>query len=155
MAEPKSTITPSQVATVFESVFVDKMCVEPSKIGLDKNTYTEVGMDSLDTLEVVMELERKFRVKISDKQASLLYRTSLYNFLNVFVKVLVEYNYLTNPDASIVMTQYAKLLRQKTDKIVNDPQNPAMTAPKSLLEEYQKSLKHTQELEKQIKQYQK
>ena len=156
MAQTTATMKPVEVAKIFESVFMDKMCVSPAEIGLNKNVLTEVGMDSLDSLDVIMELEKKFKVKIPDKESSLLAGSSIYEFLEAFLRSLIIDKRLKIADASIVRTQYAKLLKPTKNAIVSQYTDKYMgSVPKSLLDEYEKSVAHTKELAKKIAQYQK
>ncbi|SAM08566.1 hypothetical protein [Absidia glauca] len=43
--------------------------VDQSKVALDANFVTDLGLDSLDTVEVVMAIEEDFSVEIPDKEA--------------------------------------------------------------------------------------
>ncbi|SAM02038.1 hypothetical protein [Absidia glauca] len=43
--------------------------VDQSKVSLDANFVTDLGLDSLDTVEVVMAIEEDFSVEIPDKEA--------------------------------------------------------------------------------------
>ncbi|ORZ23038.1 acyl carrier protein-like protein [Absidia repens] len=43
--------------------------IDQSKVALDANFVTDLGLDSLDTVEVVMAIEEEFSVEIPDKEA--------------------------------------------------------------------------------------
>ncbi|CAO3597309.1 unnamed protein product [Absidia cylindrospora] len=43
--------------------------IDQSKVALDANFVTDLGLDSLDTVEVVMAIEEDFSVEIPDKEA--------------------------------------------------------------------------------------
>ncbi|KAI8891108.1 acyl carrier protein [Backusella circina FSU 941] len=43
--------------------------VDPTKIALDAHFVNDLGLDSLDTVEVVMAIEEEFSVEIPDKEA--------------------------------------------------------------------------------------
>ncbi|KAI7902103.1 acyl carrier protein-like protein [Cokeromyces recurvatus] len=43
--------------------------VDPSKVTLESNFIKDLGLDSLDTVEVVMAIEEEFSVEIPDKDA--------------------------------------------------------------------------------------
>ena len=52
------------------------MCIRDSKLGVDENevvataSFTnDLGADSLDTVELIMEFEREFDIQIPDDQA--------------------------------------------------------------------------------------
>ena len=46
-----------------------RMPIRPDEIGNDTQLFDEgLGLDSIDALEIVLELQRTFRVEISDEQ---------------------------------------------------------------------------------------
>lgn len=40
--------------------------IDPKKLTLDSNFFTDLGLDSLDFVEVIMELEDEFQFEIPD-----------------------------------------------------------------------------------------
>lgn len=60
------------VADVLERVtkiIVDRLGVEESQVNLDAKFKEDLGADSLDVVELVMELEDEFDMEISDDDA--------------------------------------------------------------------------------------
>jgi acyl carrier protein len=60
------------MATVAERVtkiIVDKLGVEESEVKNEANFIQDLGADSLDTVELIMEFEKEFEVSIPDEQA--------------------------------------------------------------------------------------
>lgn len=50
-------------------VIVDRLGVDESEVQLEKSFREDLGADSLDVVELVMELEDEFDMEISDEDA--------------------------------------------------------------------------------------
>ena len=50
-------------------VIADQLNVDKKKVTSELSIIDDLGADSLDTVELVMDLERKFRIEISDEDA--------------------------------------------------------------------------------------
>lgn len=62
----------TNVSTVLErvtKVIVDRLGVDESEVQLEKSFREDLGADSLDVVELVMELEDEFDMEISDEDA--------------------------------------------------------------------------------------
>ena len=59
----------SEVAERVKSIIVDKLSVEESEVTNDASFTNDLGADSLDTVELIMEFEKEFGVTIPDDQA--------------------------------------------------------------------------------------
>lgn len=60
------------MATVAERVIkiiVDKLGVDEAEVTPEASFITDLGADSLDTVELIMEFEKEFEVSIPDEQA--------------------------------------------------------------------------------------
>jgi acyl carrier protein len=57
------------VADRVKQIIVDKLGVEESEVNLEASFTNDLGADSLDTVELIMELEKEFNVSIPDDQA--------------------------------------------------------------------------------------
>ena len=49
-------------------ILVDKLGVEPEEVKNDANFEDDLGGDSLDLMVVVMELEKDFRISVTDEE---------------------------------------------------------------------------------------
>jgi acyl carrier protein len=59
----------SDVQTKVTAIIVDKLGVEASEVTNDASFTNDLGADSLDTVELIMEFEREFNISIPDDQA--------------------------------------------------------------------------------------
>ena len=62
----------TELATVLErvsKVIVDRLGVDESEVKLEASFRDDLGADSLDVVELVMELEDEFDMEISDEDA--------------------------------------------------------------------------------------
>ena len=50
-------------------IIVDKLGVDASEVTLESNFTNDLGADSLDTVELIMEFEKEFNIAIPDEQA--------------------------------------------------------------------------------------
>jgi len=50
-------------------IIVDKLGVEESEVALESSFTNDLGADSLDTVELIMEFEKEFNIAIPDDQA--------------------------------------------------------------------------------------
>lgn len=51
------------------AIIVDKLGVDESEIQFESNFINDLGADSLDTVELIMELEKEFDLSIPDEDA--------------------------------------------------------------------------------------
>ena len=59
----------SEITERVKSIIVDKLSVEESEVTKDASFTNDLGADSLDTVELIMEFEKEFGVTIPDDQA--------------------------------------------------------------------------------------
>ena len=52
-----------------KDVIMDKLGVEDSKINMEASFVNDLGADSLDTVELIMEFEEEFGLEIPDEDA--------------------------------------------------------------------------------------
>ncbi|MBW7868368.1 MAG: acyl carrier protein [Brumimicrobium sp.] len=51
------------------SIIIDKLGVEESEVTTEASFTNDLGADSLDTVELIMEFEKEFNIAIPDDQA--------------------------------------------------------------------------------------
>jgi acyl carrier protein len=59
----------SDVQSKVVSIIVDKLGVEESEVTNEASFTNDLGADSLDTVELIMEFEKEFIIAIPDDQA--------------------------------------------------------------------------------------
>ncbi len=59
----------SEIAQKVKSIIVDKLGVEESEVTAEASFTNDLGADSLDTVELIMEFEKEFNISIPDEQA--------------------------------------------------------------------------------------
>lgn len=59
----------SDIQTRVVAIIVDKLGVEESEVTNEASFTNDLGADSLDTVELIMEFEKDFNIAIPDDQA--------------------------------------------------------------------------------------
>jgi acyl carrier protein len=59
----------STIADRVKKIIVDKLGVDEDQVTPEANFINDLGADSLDTVELIMEFEKEFDVSIPDEQA--------------------------------------------------------------------------------------
>ena len=59
----------SNIAERVKKIIVDKLGVEESQVTPEASFTNDLGADSLDTVELIMEFEKEFNISIPDEQA--------------------------------------------------------------------------------------
>jgi len=67
--EPQNIYKMSDIAEKVKSIIVEKLGVEASEVTTEASFTNDLGADSLDTVELIMEFEKEFNVSIPDDQA--------------------------------------------------------------------------------------
>lgn len=63
-------MTHDEIVKQVKAIIVDKLGVEESEVTESANFTNDLGADSLDTVELLMEFERVFGIKIPDEETS-------------------------------------------------------------------------------------
>ena len=59
----------SEITAKVKSIIMDKLGAEDSEVTPEANFTNDLGADSLDTVELIMEFEKEFNISIPDDQA--------------------------------------------------------------------------------------
>lgn len=59
----------SEIAGQVKNIIVDKLGVDAEEVTPEKSFTNDLGADSLDTVELIMEFEKEFGISIPDDQA--------------------------------------------------------------------------------------
>ena len=59
----------SEIASRVKAIIVDKLSVEETEVTNEASFTNDLGADSLDTVELIMEFEKEFGISIPDDQA--------------------------------------------------------------------------------------
>lgn len=59
----------AEIAERVKAIIVDKLGVDENEVVESANFTNDLGADSLDTVELIMEFEKEFNIEIPDDQA--------------------------------------------------------------------------------------
>ncbi|MCL4163742.1 UNVERIFIED_CONTAM: hypothetical protein GTU68_037271 [Idotea baltica] len=59
----------AEIASSVKKIIVDKLGVDESEVTNEASFTNDLGADSLDTVELIMEFEKEFNISIPDEEA--------------------------------------------------------------------------------------
>lgn len=59
----------SEIESKVKAIIVDKLGVDPEEVTPEASFTNDLGADSLDTVELIMEFEKEFDIQIPDDKA--------------------------------------------------------------------------------------
>jgi acyl carrier protein len=59
----------SDISSKVKEIIVEKLGVDESEVTNEASFTNDLGADSLDTVELIMEFEKEFNISIPDEQA--------------------------------------------------------------------------------------
>ncbi|MCD4731020.1 MAG: acyl carrier protein [Bacteroidales bacterium] len=59
----------SEISNKVKAIIVDKLGVDENEVTPEASFTNDLGADSLDTVELIMEFEKEFNIAIPDDQA--------------------------------------------------------------------------------------
>ena len=83
-------MTDQEIINTINSVFIDTFEIEEEKISPEAHIFTDLGLDSLDIVDLVAALQKSFGVKIRNEEEVRNIRTmqDIYNFIIAFKKTM-------------------------------------------------------------------
>jgi len=66
---PKNIRLMSSIEERVKTIIINKLGVEPEKVSREATFTNDLGADSLDTVELIMEFEKEFGISIPDEVA--------------------------------------------------------------------------------------
>jgi acyl carrier protein len=67
--KPKTKKIMSDIATKVKAIIIDKLGVDEGDVNPEASFTNDLGADSLDTVELIMEFEKEFNIAIPDEHA--------------------------------------------------------------------------------------
>jgi acyl carrier protein len=65
----KKQLIMSDIASRVKQIIIDKLGVDEAEVTPSASFTNDLGADSLDTVELIMEFEKEFNISIPDEQA--------------------------------------------------------------------------------------
>ncbi len=59
----------AEIAAKVKKIIIDKLGVDESEVSNEASFTNDLGADSLDTVELIMEFEKEFDIAIPDEEA--------------------------------------------------------------------------------------
>ncbi len=59
----------SDIKTRVSKIIIEKLGVDESEVTMEASFTNDLGADSLDTVELIMEFEKEFNISIPDEEA--------------------------------------------------------------------------------------
>jgi acyl carrier protein len=78
-------MTREEIVTTINTVFEDSFEIEPERLVPEANIFLDLGLDSLDTVDLVVAIQKKFGVQVRDDERVRSIRTlgDVYTFIEV------------------------------------------------------------------------
>lgn len=74
--------TTEEILSQVQEITNDKMGIDKEDVKMESKINDDLGLDSLDTVELIMEIERHFNIAIPDDNAENFYKVSdVVNYL--------------------------------------------------------------------------
>ena len=76
-------MTREEIVSTINTVFEDSFEIEPERLVPEANIFLDLGLDSLDTVDLVVAIQKKFGVQVRDDERVRSIRTlgDVYQFI--------------------------------------------------------------------------
>ena len=81
-------MTRDEIITIINDVFANSFEIEPERLVPEAHIFRDLGLDSLDTVDLVVALQKKFAIQIRDDDRVRSIRTlgDVYDFVETIQK---------------------------------------------------------------------
>ncbi len=81
-------MTREEIVSVTNQVFAESFEIEPERLLPEANIFQDLGLDSLDTVDLVVAIQKRFGIHIRDDQRVRSIRTlaDVYTFIETIQK---------------------------------------------------------------------
>jgi acyl carrier protein len=81
--EEEKSMTREEIVSTINTVFEDSFEIEPERLLPEANIFLDLGLDSLDTVDLVVAIQKKFGVQVRDDERVRSIRTlgDVYQFI--------------------------------------------------------------------------
>lgn len=78
-------MTREEIVSTINNVFEESFEIEPERLVPDANIFLDLGLDSLDTVDLVVAIQKKFGVQVRDDERVRSIRTlgDVYQFIEL------------------------------------------------------------------------
>ena len=78
-------MTREEIVSIINKVFEESFEIEPGRLLPDSNIFLDLGLDSLDTVDLVVAIQKRFGVQVRDDERVRSIRTlaDVYQFIEL------------------------------------------------------------------------
>lgn len=107
----------SDIETIVKNVIIDKLFVDENEV-TNQASFSYIGADSLDTVELIMEFEKTFGIAIPDEEAE---KISTVGEIISYIEKIPE---IKNIDLLKIIEEQEEQIAYNKQKKLNDSYNP-------------------------------